>query len=201
MAKEELPRGAIVRPADLPTHFPTHRHDAAFWEALGRVVATFGFLEEILGKAIFSFTGTRAYPEEELEAEFERWLPSLQRALSDPLGNLIDSYGRAVRAHPDATITDLDELLADLRTAATYRNVLCHGSWRSPDTEGRAVPLFVNKKNEIWTGAFDQALLQQVQANAVELICAVMTSVADMGWQFPGSAGPGKPIALAKRSG
>ena len=34
----------------LPANFPTHRHEAEFWEALGRGVATFGFLEEVLGK-------------------------------------------------------------------------------------------------------------------------------------------------------
>ena len=32
-----------------------------FWEQLGRTVATYGFLEEVLGKAIFAFTATRNY--------------------------------------------------------------------------------------------------------------------------------------------
>src|SRR5947209_8488671 len=81
----------------LPVQFPTHLHPAEFWEALGRVVATFGFLEETLGKAIFSFTATLQYPETEIQAAYEKWLPTLQRALSDPLGGLIDSYGKAVR--------------------------------------------------------------------------------------------------------
>jgi hypothetical protein len=40
----------------LPPSFPTQAHAPAFWEALGRAVATFGFLEETLGKAIFAFT-------------------------------------------------------------------------------------------------------------------------------------------------
>ena len=57
--------------------FPTHLHPAEFWEALGRVVATFGFLEETLGKAIFSFTATREYPEEELEPAFAGWRGNL----------------------------------------------------------------------------------------------------------------------------
>jgi hypothetical protein len=95
-------------------------------------VATFGFLEETLGKAIFSFTATRDYPEEELEAAFEKWLPTLQRALSDPLGSLIKSYGKAVRENRKATISNLDELLDDLREASSIRNVLCHASWRPP---------------------------------------------------------------------
>jgi hypothetical protein len=55
----------------LPLHFPTHRHDAAFWEALGRAVATFGFLEEVLGKAIFALTATRKIAPDQIEAEHE----------------------------------------------------------------------------------------------------------------------------------
>jgi hypothetical protein len=35
----------------LPPGFPTQAHSPAFWEALGRAVATFGFLGEMLGKA------------------------------------------------------------------------------------------------------------------------------------------------------
>jgi hypothetical protein len=34
---------------NLPASFPTQRHSAAFWENLGRTVATFGFLEEAEG--------------------------------------------------------------------------------------------------------------------------------------------------------
>ena len=51
----------------LPEKFPTHRHEPKFWESLGRAIATFGFLEEVLGKAIFSFTATRPYEEAEIE--------------------------------------------------------------------------------------------------------------------------------------
>ena len=74
----------------LPVDFPTHRHDAEFWERLGRAVATYGFLEEILGKAIFSFTATKRYEAAEVDAAFEEWLPRLEKALTNPLGNLID---------------------------------------------------------------------------------------------------------------
>lgn len=54
--------GFAVDPDRLPANFPTHRHEAEFWEALGRGVATFGFFEEVLGKAIFSVTATRQIP-------------------------------------------------------------------------------------------------------------------------------------------
>ena len=59
--------------------FPTHRHEPKFWESLGRAIATFGFLEEVLGKAIFSFTATRPYEEAEIEQAYLEWLPKTAR--------------------------------------------------------------------------------------------------------------------------
>ena len=81
----------IVDLGRLPNKFPTHRHEGAFWESLGRAVATFGFLEEISGKAIFAFTATRPYNEGEIEEAYAQWFPKLEQALIDPLGNLIDA--------------------------------------------------------------------------------------------------------------
>jgi hypothetical protein len=185
----------------LPDGFPTHRHDPAFWEALGRAVATFGFLEEVLGKAIFAFTATRPYEDEaELQQAYNEWLPKLERALIDPLGNLIDTYAKAVREHPRATITNLDDLQVDLRKASAVRNVLCHGSWRCPDANGASVPLFVNRQKRVFDTAIDRPYLMQVQRHTAELACAVMNTVTTMGWQFPGSAGPGRPIEATSPS-
>jgi hypothetical protein len=199
MCDKPEPKRYAVDPRTLPTHFPTHRHSVQFWEALGRTVAAFGFLEEILGKAIFSFTATRRIPDDKIEAEYEKWLPTLERALNDPLSGLIDSYGKAVRANSGATIADLDELLDDLREASAVRNVLCHGSWRIPDDQGRSIPLFVDKKHRVFETPIDVAFLQQVQRHAAELACAVINTVTQMGWQFPGSGGPGNPIFRPKR--
>ena len=102
----------------LPTHFPTHRHKAEFWEALGRAVATFGFLEETLEKAIFAFTATRKVPADIIDEEYRKWLPTLEKALTDPLGSLISSYEEAVRANGDAQIPNLQDLVSRLREAA-----------------------------------------------------------------------------------
>jgi hypothetical protein len=195
----EEPTRYIVDSNKLPENFPTHLHNAEFWEELGRTVATFGFLEEVLGKAIFSFTGTREIPEDQIAAEFEKWFSTLQRALSDPLGGLIGAYGKAVRNNRAATITNLDNLLEDLRNAAVLRNVICHGSWRAPDKQGRSVPFFVDKKNRIFDTPIDIAYLRQVRRHVVELICNVVGTVTHMGWQFPGSSGPGNPIVSFQR--
>lgn len=184
----------VVDLSNLVPLYPTHRHSPMFWEALGRTVATFGFLEEVLGKAIFAFTATRQFPESQVQAAFERWLPTLESALSDPLGGLIDSYGKAVRDNSEATIENLDELLSELRKASTLRNVLCHGSWGTPDDRGRSLPLFMNRKKLVWDTPIDVSYLQQTQEAVAHLACAVVDTVTHMGWQFPGSQGPGKTI-------
>ena len=56
---------------EFPT-YPTHKHDPIFWEALGRTIATFGFLEEVLGKAIYAFSKTRRDMQNETEAEYKK---------------------------------------------------------------------------------------------------------------------------------
>jgi len=178
----------------LPALFPTHRHKAEFWEALGRAVAAFGFLEETLGKAIFAFTATRKIPAVMIDEEYRKWLPTLEKALTDPLGGLINSYEEAVRANGDAMIPNLQGLVTTLREAATRRNVICHGSWQSPDYQGRSVPFYVDKKRGIWETPIDVAHLAQLRQHVAELSCAVVNSVTQLGYQFPGSNGPGKQV-------
>lgn len=194
MNESEEVRAFIVDRAGLPAKFPTHFHDPQFWEELGRTIATFGFLEEVLAKAIFAFTGTKPYSEEEIQEAYQRWIPVLERALYGQLSGLIDVYAKSVRDHPGATITNLDELASALREAAKLRNVLCHGSWRKPDDAGRSLPFFMNNQKEIFETPIGIAFLRQLREHTTDLICEVMNTVTHMGWQFPGSTGPGKPI-------
>jgi hypothetical protein len=184
----------VVDLDNLPALFPTQQHSPKFWEALGRAVATFGFLEEVLGKSIFAFTATREYSENEIDAAFADWLPTLERALIDQLGNLINVYGNTVRANPAATVNNLDNLLDQLREASVIRNVLCHGSWAPPRANESSLPLFVNSRKLVWDKPIDIPYLEQTQKAVAELACAVVSTVTHMGWQFPGSHGPGKII-------
>lgn len=186
--------GYVIQRSALPLYFPTHRHSPAFWESLGRAVATFGFLEDALCKAIFALTATTHYSEAEIEAAYSAWLPTLERALVDPLGNLIDVYGKSLRGNQGANVENLGDLLADLRSASALRNVICHGSWPPPDSVGATVPSFVNKKHEVFQTPIDISFLQQLQRSAADLACAVINTVTHMGWQFPGSVGPGEAI-------
>lgn len=193
MTNEQQSRNLINQDA-LPTNFPTHEHDAYFWECLGRTVATYGFLEESLIKAIFAFTATTKYSEEEIKEILPKWIPKLDRSISDPLGGLIETYGKAVRDNTDSTITNLDDLINDLKEESKIRNVFCHGSWREPDQSGASIPFFVNRQKERFKTPIDSSFLKKRQEHTIGLVCAVINSVTHMGWQFPGSNGPGKII-------
>jgi len=192
-------KGNIVDIDALPKNYPTHRQDVYFWECLGRVVGTFGFLEGVLTQAIFALTATTKYPEDKIEEEYEKWLLNLEKSLSDQLYNLIEKYGKAIRSNQNAQVDNLDKFITDLKNAADIRNVICHGSWGTPDKNGATIPFYVNKKNMIFNTPIDASYLCQVQKHTSELICLVINSVTQMGWQFPGTNGPGRVIWEAKK--
>lgn len=194
MSDDEPVNRVIIDRERLPAMFPTHQHEQEFWEHLGRTVASFGALEEILGKAIFAFTATRRYPPNEIEDAYALWLPKLERALTDQLVNLAEAYGKATREYPDTSTENVPDLVEAVKSAAKIRNVLCHGSWRTPDENGASVPLFVNRQKEIFVTPIDVAFLKQTQDHVADLICSVVDTVTHMGWQFPGGPGAGKPI-------
>jgi len=196
MTSSNKKTGHIIDLNSLPKKFPTHRQSADFWEHLGRVVATFGFLEEILGKAIFAMTATTQYSEENIREASEKWRSKLEKALVDPLGGLIDTYGKAVRDNQSKTISkeDLESLLDDLRSASQIRNVVCHGSWRTAGNPSIARPFFVKRGMEIFDSDIDLEFLSQTAKFAAELACRVINTVTHMGYQFPGSNGLGDPI-------
>lgn len=183
-----------VEQEQLPTDYPTHRHSGEFWEQLGRTVATYGFLEQVLGRAIFALTATRRYAQDELEKAYNNWLGQLERALSDPLGGLIDAYGKAMRNYHKPPVSNFERLVEDLRQAAQLRNVLCHGAWQVPDSNGKSLPFFVDRKQRIFATSIDAAYLQQVRTQVADLVCAVINSISSIGLQFPGSSGPGESI-------
>lgn len=191
---DEITKFYAIDAARMPQGFPTHKQTSEFWEGLGRCIATYGFLEETLGKAIFSFTATTEVKEEDLEAAYKAWLPKLKKALSDALGGLIANYAKAVRGHQSAEPGNFADLIANLRHMATIRNVICHGSWGVPDASGRSLPFFVNTDDEIWQTPIDLAYLHHVQTVTAKLATEVINTVTAHGWQFPGSGGPGKPI-------
>lgn len=186
---------------DIDKHFqsnpiwPTHRHKAEFWEALGRAIGSFGFLEETLARAIYAISGTKVISnKEKIDEEFQTWIKHLVRALSDPLAGLIDKYEEALKNNSDFSVSNSDELIKNLHSLKVWRNILCHASWREPNSKGESIPLFVNRKGDNVTSPVDTDVLEKVMRNTAELTCLVMNSVTSNGYQFPGSNSPGDSI-------
>ena len=199
MGDDEPVTRTIIDRERLPKMFPTHRHDPEFWEQLGRAIASFGFLEDTLKKAYFSFTGTTPVAPEDAERAVEQWGKKLEKIMIMQLWNLAKEFESAANANPNNSTENISELVADLKKAAELRNILCHGSWMLPDNEGKSLPRF--SKIDRATGEVVQfadkigiEYLSQVRAHVTELICSVIDTVTHMGYQFPGGAGPGKPI-------
>ncbi len=194
MEQSDKLKPSIVDRKSLPEKYPTHLHSAKFWEQLGRTIATYGLLEEVLGRAIFAFTGTRRYSNDEVDDVYRDWLAQLERALTDALWNLIESYGKAVRDNPDSKFDNINDFVDVMKKAAVWRNALCHGSWRTPDKNGASIPFFVNRQGEVFETPVDIRTLEQIQAEVAEIITDVVDSVTRMGWKFPDGGGLGVPI-------
>jgi hypothetical protein len=119
----------------------------------------------------------------------------MELILSDTLGTLINKYEKAVNEYPEDVVEDFDGLINALKASSIIRNVICHASWRNlPDSKGASKPFFVNKKREIFDTEVDSDYLNQVQRHVAELACEVINTITHMGWQFPGSNGPGEKI-------
>ena len=194
MSVEEQNEGHIIDRENLPTDYPTHAHSAQFWEELGRTVATFGFLEEMLGKAIFALTGMKEFDPEADPDAFAEWIKTLEKALTDQLGGLIFAYEKALAENDKTKGHDFTALLEALKEAKNIRNVICHGSWQKPDDEGRTLPKFVNRKLVIFETLVDTEFLRTTRRAVVDIICDVFDSVTSLGFQFPGSDGPGQVL-------
>ena len=168
--------------------WPTSYHEAHFWEALGRAIATISFLEETLKKTIYVITGAQKVSgDDSHEEEFEAWTKSLKIAISDPLNPLIKKYEQAVVKDKRFSVNNLESFLAELRELKEWRNILCHGSWRPPNEDGKSCPLFVKKNGDVFKGEIDTELLKKIQIEAAKICCVMMDSITSQGFQFPGS--------------
>lgn len=185
----------VVSRDSLPQDFPTDHLPKDFWENLGRAIATYGFLEKVLGRAAFVFIGTRQYStSEELENQLDVLYQKLEIALTGQLGALIDNYESAVKRHQENPVHNFEDLLHDLRKAARLRNIICHASWGYPDSSGASLPYFVNKNKMKAITPMCSEDLAKAQHHVADLACAVIDSVTCMGFQFPGLSGPGRSL-------
>jgi hypothetical protein len=187
--------GYQVDQGNLPSEWPTNGMAAAFWEELGRTVATFGALERTLGKAIFAISATTEIQDgDDGDAEIKAWHKRLKEALNGTLVPLTRSLKEVIERNPSDTFENFDELYEDLKRAASIRNLLTHAMWGIADEVGANKPHFVDRKMQVSDTDINIKYLQQVRAHTVGLICSVISVVTSRGIRFPGTQGPGEPV-------
>lgn len=159
-----------------------------FLQELGMAVSTYGLLERILEKAIAA-----------LAPQDDRWLDKVLKAVSDPLGSLINEYEKQLKPDGewDTELSDeinLPDLIKDLRDALVIRNMLCHSYWIPGTTQGKLKPVFVNRNREVVISEYSSADLREITQCVHDMIRLCMDTVTLKGIQFPGTDLPGEKI-------
>jgi len=178
----------------LEKYYPTQKHSADFWEHLGRVVATFGFLEEIMAKAYLAFTGNKKLSfnsDKELEEAYEKWGKELEKVATGQLSFLLKKYKEATKDLEHKI--DINMLYSEVKEANDIRNMLCHASWRAPLQDGKSPLFYARGKGEnleTCQQLIDVEYLKQVQESVADITIRVFETVKDQGFDFPGIETP-----------
>lgn len=120
---------------------------ADFAAALGQSIAAFGWLEEVMKRAIYALDRARLAQDLNPD-EMERWTKHMNDVADDSMGTVIDQLDAAMRRHPG--VQHRLEVTDELQALKQFRNLFCHASWNPTKTEGRWHPAFVHSK----TGPF-----------------------------------------------
>ena len=191
-----MPR-VVDRPR-LPEDWPTNRGSPAFWEELGRTVATFSHLEDMAARAYFGLTATRQFEDwDQAEAAFPQWEKELKQSLTDSLYSLTSKLRKAFAAD-DRVCDDLaGNILARLDELRVWRNALSHGAWHSFEADGSTC-LRHFKYTPDGPEALESRLtietISAIRAATAELTVDIVDIVTAAGARFPGTALPGANV-------
>lgn len=189
----------VVDRARLPDNWPTNAGSPAFWEELGRTVAAFTHLEDMLARAFFGLTGSRPYANmEEASAAFPQWEEELEETLTDSLRALTAKLGKAFKDDERVPDEVADAFLARLNELRVWRNALCHGAWQGFAPDGSTSLRHFRKAPggpELLENRLTVDDICSIRAETVALTVDVVDIVSALGVRFPGSALPGIDLA------
>lgn len=137
---------------------------ADFAALLGQCVASFGWLEEVIKRTIYSLDRARL-ADDLTPQELQAWLSHIGNIADDSMGTLVEQLDAAMRRHPG--LRDRNALTRRLGAIKRQRNLLCHASWRPGSKPARWHPAFVNTRGE----PFDQDMgTEDLQATLTETL-------------------------------
>ena len=111
----------------------TQVHDPTgpLWEEIGRNVATFGMLEDLLPRALYIITGHQRVDEaEDAKQKVEEWCAELIKSMSDTLGGLAHSLETAWKERDGGLYPENAEIVQEIRALAKVRNRVCHATYQ-----------------------------------------------------------------------
>ncbi|MBV0893178.1 hypothetical protein KTN05_15290 [Paracoccus sp. Z118] len=141
---------------------------------LGRTIASFGHLEDMLKRAIFALERDRLSGEI-LEPEFRAWLRRMRDVAVDSLGNLIERFDTALRRANRAEAA----LIAQLNSVKDWRNILCHAAWQ-PAPAGGWAPVFASTRGQAFEGTIDPAQLRTICELSLDAALRVARLIDDL---------------------
>ena len=177
---------------NVPPNWPTNRANAHFWEELGRLVATFGMLEDTLTRTFYVVSvKRRGDMKGELDEDETEWREKLEKPLSDTLGQIRTRLENEWKQEEGDIPQHREELLCELTALGRERNRLCHGAWvRFGDEDVNTVRFF--PKNKELEGKHEQRIsmddLRTVRERGANCIGALIQLVRnEYGVVFPGT--------------
>ena len=188
----------VVDRAGLPEDWPTNRGSSAFWEALGRTVATFSHLEDIMTRAWFGLSATREFENmEQAEAAFPQWERALKESLTDSLHSLTKKLKKAFNDDDRLPDEVAGAFLARLDELRVWRNALCHGAWQKFREDGSVGLRYFSRGDEGPERLEDRLsveTLSSIRAATVDLTADLVDILSAAGVRFPGTALPGAAV-------
>lgn len=162
---------------------PIHDPGKPLWEEIGRTVATFGMLEDLVPRALYILTGHQFIDDAEDERQqVEKWCATLVKSMSDTLGGLACSLEAAWKERDGCLNPESSDIVQEFRALAKVRNRVCHATYQeflTPDADvGQMNPPPQNPKldhqaREVY--AIDA--LQNTRVRVVAVVAALRTEV------------------------
>ena len=131
--------------------WPLSPDNPEFWEELGKAVAAFGYLENVLVSACYSLTAPPADPRNMQAEQFpahQQWYREVEAFRADSLHVLAGRFDKLLKKDGRVPHTVRNELRKQLDELRHWRNALCHGAWFGFSGAGAGILSHYYMKNE-----------------------------------------------------
>lgn len=183
--EDNFPSG-LPYTVQVPDGWPTHELPSDLCEEIGRTIATFGFLEYVIKRAILELSK----PTKSInDSDYKEWERSLELTATTAMAKLTGKLGEVLE--PDSRLSQVrvTRIVEVIKEKADLHNALCHGTWIQYDPASGDATLQYFPRNDPRHSQFvlSRAILARVRYETVEVAREVMGAVK---WKVPGFPRP-----------